>query len=91
MRPVDVNHSGWDNRLERRDDGAFALRLGFRQIDAFREAWGREIADHAPMTRSRRSPSAPGCPAARSICWPRPTPIARWGVGGVRGSGRRGG
>ncbi|MEG3092550.1 error-prone DNA polymerase [Sphingomonas sp. PB1R3] len=48
VRPVDVNHSGWDNRLERRDDGAFALRLGFRQIDAFREAWGRDIADHAP-------------------------------------------
>lgn len=48
VRPVDVNISGWDNRLERREDGAFALRLGFRQIDAFREVWGKGIADHAP-------------------------------------------
>jgi error-prone DNA polymerase len=48
VRPVDANHSGWDNRLERRSDGAFALRLGFRQIDAFREVWGDAIAAHAP-------------------------------------------
>ncbi|MDR6114189.1 MULTISPECIES: error-prone DNA polymerase [unclassified Sphingomonas] len=48
VRPVDVNHSGWDNRLERRADGRFALRLGFRQVDGFREAWGDAIADHAP-------------------------------------------
>ncbi|GAA3258178.1 hypothetical protein GCM10020258_19080 [Sphingomonas yabuuchiae] len=48
VRPVDVNFSGWDNRLERREDGAFALRLGFRQVDAFREVWGKGIADHAP-------------------------------------------
>ena len=48
VRPVDVNASGWDNRLERRADGAFALRLGFRQVDGFREAWGTEIATHAP-------------------------------------------
>ncbi|WP_433909402.1 error-prone DNA polymerase [Sphingomonas yabuuchiae] len=48
VRPVDVNFSGWDNRLERREDGAFALRLGFRQVDAFREAWGNDIATHAP-------------------------------------------
>ena len=48
VRPVDVNHSGWDNRLERRGDGAFALRLGFRQLDGFREDWGNAIATHAP-------------------------------------------
>ncbi|WP_322964866.1 error-prone DNA polymerase [Sphingomonas fuzhouensis] len=48
VRPVDVNHSGWDNRLERREDGALALRLGFRQVDGFRETWGHEIANHAP-------------------------------------------
>ena len=48
VRPVDVNASGWDNQLERRADGAFALRLGFRQVDGFREAWGTEIATHAP-------------------------------------------
>ncbi|WP_343526263.1 error-prone DNA polymerase [Sphingomonas sp.] len=48
VRPVDVNHSGWDNRLERRSDGVFALRLGFRQVDGFRVEWGNKIADHAP-------------------------------------------
>jgi error-prone DNA polymerase len=32
IHPVDVNHSQWDNILERTADGALALRLGFRQI-----------------------------------------------------------
>ena len=36
VRPVCVNHSDWDNMLERRADGALALRLGFRQIKGFR-------------------------------------------------------
>ena len=36
LRPVCVNHSTWDNALERRGDGALALRLGFRQIKGFR-------------------------------------------------------
>ncbi|MFN4098593.1 MAG: error-prone DNA polymerase [Pararhodobacter sp.] len=36
LRPLCVNHSDWDNRLERRADGALALRLGFRQIKGFR-------------------------------------------------------
>jgi error-prone DNA polymerase len=37
VRPVDVNASHWDNTLERRADGALALRLGLRQIKGFRE------------------------------------------------------
>ena len=37
VRPVCVNHSTWDNRLERRADEGLALRLGFRQIRGFRE------------------------------------------------------
>ena len=37
VRPVCVNHSGWDNLLERRADGTLALRLGLRQIKGFRE------------------------------------------------------
>ena len=37
IRPICVNASHWDNRLERRTDGALALRLGFRQIKGFRE------------------------------------------------------
>ena len=37
IRPICVNNSDWDNTLERRTDGALALRLGFRQIKGFRE------------------------------------------------------
>jgi error-prone DNA polymerase len=43
LRPICVNHSEWDNRLERRPDGALALRLGFRQIKSFREEDARWI------------------------------------------------
>ncbi|MFN4271733.1 MAG: error-prone DNA polymerase [Aliihoeflea sp.] len=47
VRPVDVNESAWDNTLERRGDGALALRLGFRNIDGFREAdWAGAIIRH---------------------------------------------
>ena len=37
IRPICVNRSHWDNGLERRADGAWALRLGFRQIKGFRQ------------------------------------------------------
>ncbi|HWL55798.1 MAG TPA: error-prone DNA polymerase [Paracoccus sp. (in: a-proteobacteria)] len=37
VRPVCVNTSDWDNTLERRADGALALRLGFRQVKGFRK------------------------------------------------------
>ncbi len=50
VRGVDVNASAWDNSLERRSDGALALRLGFRQVDGFREDWARQIVD----ARTRR-------------------------------------
>jgi error-prone DNA polymerase len=39
VRPVDVSFSRWDNTLERASEGTLALRLGFRQIDGFREEW----------------------------------------------------
>ena len=33
IRPVDINHSRWDNTLEEcLEDGRFAVRLGFRQV-----------------------------------------------------------
>ncbi len=48
VHPVDVNHSGWDNGLERTPGQDLAIRLGFRQIDGFREDWGRAIAAAAP-------------------------------------------
>ncbi|MES2666896.1 MAG: error-prone DNA polymerase [Pseudomonadota bacterium] len=37
VRPVSVNHSFWDCTIEPRQDGALALRLGFRQIKGMRE------------------------------------------------------
>lgn len=37
VRPVDVNHSEWDNKLEERSNKFFALRLGFRQVKGLRE------------------------------------------------------
>lgn len=37
VRPICVNNSDWDNTLERRPDGALALRLGFRQIKGLKE------------------------------------------------------
>jgi len=43
VREVDVNASHWDNSLEPRDNGSLALRLGFRQVDGFREEWAEEI------------------------------------------------
>ena len=49
VRPIDVNHSAWNNTLERKDSGEWALRLGMRQIEGFREAWADEAAKHRPF------------------------------------------
>lgn len=43
-RWIPVNHRWGDIVPDNRQDGAFALRMGFRQIDGFREEWGRAIA-----------------------------------------------
>ncbi len=37
VRPVDINHSYWDNTLEEKAGQYFALRLGFRQVKGLRE------------------------------------------------------
>lgn len=37
VRPVDVNHSEWDNTLEEKIEGRCALRLGFRQVKGLNE------------------------------------------------------
>ncbi|MBB5751785.1 error-prone DNA polymerase [Prosthecomicrobium pneumaticum] len=42
VQPADIGRSGWDNTLEGEAE-ALALRLGFRQIDGFREDWARAI------------------------------------------------
>ncbi|MCP5412333.1 MAG: error-prone DNA polymerase [Alphaproteobacteria bacterium] len=42
----DAAFSDWDNTLERGPDGALAVRLGFRQLDGFREVDARAIMDN---------------------------------------------
>ena len=37
VRPVDINYSNWDNKLEEKADKYCALRLGFRQVKSLRE------------------------------------------------------
>jgi len=37
VRPVDINHSNWNNLLEEKLDKYYAIRLGFRQIKGLRE------------------------------------------------------
>lgn len=37
VRPVDINHSSWDNVLEEKTGKHYALRLGFRQIKGVRD------------------------------------------------------
>ncbi|HEX6226368.1 MAG TPA: error-prone DNA polymerase [Chryseolinea sp.] len=37
IRPVDINHSTWDNKLEEKSGKYCVLRLGFRQIKGMRE------------------------------------------------------
>src|SRR3546814_8711175 len=44
VRPIDINASFWDNSLERKGDGSLALRIGFRQMDGFREDWAKALA-----------------------------------------------
>ena len=45
IRPADINHSFWDNMLERdRPGDPLALRIGLRQIDGFSEAWALKLA-----------------------------------------------
>lgn len=47
VHPVDINHSRWDNSLERRQR-ILAVRLGMRQIDGFRKRWADSISAAAP-------------------------------------------
>jgi error-prone DNA polymerase len=45
VREIDVNYSKWDNGVE----SDKSLRLGFRQIDGFRETWADEITAARPF------------------------------------------
>lgn len=45
-RPIDVNSSAWDNLLEPGGPGwksRWALRLGLRQLDGFKEDWAKRL------------------------------------------------
>jgi error-prone DNA polymerase len=42
VRHVDVNFSAWHNSLEA-GPGGLALRLGFRQVEGFREGWANSL------------------------------------------------
>jgi error-prone DNA polymerase len=37
IRPVDINHSAWDNTLEEKQQKYCAVRLGFRQVGSLRK------------------------------------------------------
>src|SRR3546814_19035265 len=65
VRGVDVNASGWDNSLERKDDGSLALRLGFRQVDGFRAEWAARIAEArtTPFASVEELPRRPTLPS----------------------------
>ena len=43
VRPIDVNMSCWDSTLEPCGEGTLSLRLGFRQLDGFREEWAKSL------------------------------------------------
>jgi error-prone DNA polymerase len=43
VRVADINTSDYDNLLERREDGQLAIRLGFRQVDGFRQEWAERL------------------------------------------------
>jgi len=45
VRPVDINYSGWDNRLEEKSGKYCALRLGFRQVKGLREEDMKTLID----------------------------------------------
>jgi error-prone DNA polymerase len=57
VRGIDAAFSGWDNTLEVGEKGP-AVRLGFRQIDGFKEKWAHDIME-------TRDPPPPGDPAQR--------------------------
>ncbi|RZM28026.1 MAG: error-prone DNA polymerase, partial [Pedobacter sp.] len=49
MRPVDVNHSSWDNTLEEKEGDFCALRLGFRQVSGLRQEDMELLVNQRPL------------------------------------------
>ena len=50
IRPVDINHSDWDNRLEEKSGKYYAIRLGFRQVK------GLQSEDMKLLLAARKEP-----------------------------------
>lgn len=48
VRPVDINHSAWDHKLEEKQGDHHALRLGFRLVKGLREDEMNLLAANAP-------------------------------------------
>jgi error-prone DNA polymerase len=44
VRPIDINHSGWDSSMEPVGETGLALRLGLRLIDGFHQQWADWMA-----------------------------------------------
>jgi error-prone DNA polymerase len=49
VRPVDINHSHWDNTLEEQSGQYRAIRLGFRQVKGLREEDIQALVSGRPM------------------------------------------
>ena len=82
LRPVCVNASHWDNTLERRADGALALRLGFRQIKGLARSGCRLDRGGARQRLPRSAIRLAARRASAGPCWngwPKPMPSPRWG------------
>jgi error-prone DNA polymerase len=78
--------------LEAAEDGSLALRLGFRQVDGFREEWADQIAAKArtaPFASVEELARRAVCRRARCACSPMPMRAARWGSTGAPRSGMR--
>lgn len=60
VRPVDINFSNWDNRLEEKGEKYFIIRLGFRQVKGLRK-------DDVDLLIANREGNYPSINALREI------------------------
>jgi error-prone DNA polymerase len=45
VRPIDVNHSHWDHKLEETESGRCAIRLGFRLVTGLKKAEAEKLIE----------------------------------------------
>lgn len=46
VRPVDINYSEWDNKLEEKSGKYFSMRLGFRQVKGIKEEDAKRLVEN---------------------------------------------